>query len=120
MSSTSSIPHVRRTCGYLLSKQLLRAEGVRGFCAAVFGDTENVDEIQLEKLQHIANVLSTPPSGMKAEVGCLFLSPIITDVWWKGVFLCNSSSRFPTAEGREPPSLQARSCLRLVPDVGSK
>ncbi|KAK7470681.1 hypothetical protein VKT23_002103 [Stygiomarasmius scandens] len=67
MSSTSSIPHVRRTCGYLLSKQLLRAEGVRGFCAAVFGDTENVDEIQLEKLQHIAHVLSTPPSGMKAE-----------------------------------------------------
>ncbi|THV08587.1 hypothetical protein K435DRAFT_772052 [Dendrothele bispora CBS 962.96] len=67
MSSINSIVHVRRTCGYLLSKQLLRPEGVRGLCAAVFGDAENIDETQLEKLQHIARVLSTPPSGMKVE-----------------------------------------------------
>ncbi|KAF5369873.1 hypothetical protein D9758_001077 [Tetrapyrgos nigripes] len=80
MSSINSIAYVRRTCGYLLSRQLLRPEGVRGLCAAVFGDAENMDEIQLEKLQHIARVLSTPPSGMKSEEYFTAIIPRIIDL----------------------------------------
>ncbi|KAJ3810019.1 hypothetical protein F5876DRAFT_89124 [Lentinula aff. lateritia] len=64
MSSTNSVPHIRRTCGYLMSRQLLRPEGVKGLCAAVFGDSENADDIQLDKLQHISRVLITVPAGM--------------------------------------------------------
>ncbi|KAJ7068253.1 hypothetical protein C8F01DRAFT_600334 [Mycena amicta] len=58
-------PYLRKAFSSLLSKQLLRAEGVRGLCAAVFG--ENAEEAQLEKLEHIARVLTTPPSSIHAE-----------------------------------------------------
>ncbi|KAJ4478038.1 hypothetical protein J3R30DRAFT_3290326 [Lentinula aciculospora] len=67
LSSTNSVLHVRRTCGYLMSRQLLRPEGVKGLCEAVFGDSENVDDVQLDKLQHISAVLKTVPAGMKPE-----------------------------------------------------
>lgn len=67
MSSTNFVLHVRRTCGYLMSRQLLRPEGVKGLCAAVFGDHEDVDNIQLDKLQHISRVLTTAPAT-KPEV----------------------------------------------------
>ncbi|GAW05294.1 ARM repeat-containing protein [Lentinula edodes] len=69
MSSTNSVPHIRRTCGYLMSRQLLRPEGVKGLCAAVFGDSENADDIQLDKLQHISRVLITVPA---VSLGLLF------------------------------------------------
>lgn len=68
MSSTNSVPHIRRTSGYLMSRQLLRPEGVKGLCAAVFGDSENADDIQLDKLQHISRVLITVPAGMVPKV----------------------------------------------------
>ncbi|KAJ7781261.1 hypothetical protein B0H16DRAFT_1497669 [Mycena metata] len=45
-------PHVHKACASLLSKQLLRPDGVRGLCAAVFG--EDADEVQLEKIEHVA------------------------------------------------------------------
>lgn len=51
-----------------MSKQLLRPEGVKGLCAAVFGDSEDADDIQLDKLQHISRVLITVPAGMKPKV----------------------------------------------------
>lgn len=61
--------HARKACASLLSRQLLRPEGVLGLCAAVFGEGEEADEsISLEKLEHVAKVLSAVPAGMKAKV----------------------------------------------------
>ncbi|KAJ3986901.1 hypothetical protein F5890DRAFT_1636144 [Lentinula detonsa] len=80
MSSTNSVLHVRRTCGYIMSRQLLRPEGVKGLCAAVFGDSENVDEVQLEKLQHISRVLNIAPAGMKSEEYFSTVVPRIMDL----------------------------------------
>lgn len=48
----------------------MRPEGVRGLCAAVFGEGEGVDEnTSLEKLENVARTLGTPPAAMKPEVG---------------------------------------------------
>ncbi|KAH7930074.1 hypothetical protein BV22DRAFT_1191545 [Leucogyrophana mollusca] len=58
-------PHVRKSCSSLLSRQLLRPEGVRGLCAAVFGEQDNPDESPLEKYEHVARVLTSVPAGMK-------------------------------------------------------
>ncbi|KAH7879787.1 uncharacterized protein C8R40DRAFT_1035206 [Lentinula edodes] len=80
MSSTNSVPHIRRTCGYLMSRQLLRPEGVKGLCAAVFGDSENVDDIQLDKLQHISRVLITVPAGMVPKDYFSIILPRLIDL----------------------------------------
>lgn len=71
MSVKPCPPHVHKACASLLSKQLLRPDGVRGLCAAVFG--EEADEVQLEKIEHVARVLTTAPAGMAAEVGGSFI-----------------------------------------------
>ncbi|KAF5393666.1 hypothetical protein D9757_000047 [Collybiopsis confluens] len=65
--SSNSVPHIRRVCGSLMTRQLLRTEGVKGLCAAVFGDSEKVDDVQLDKLQHVAQLLGTAPTGLKPE-----------------------------------------------------
>ncbi|KAJ3794052.1 hypothetical protein GGU11DRAFT_759476 [Lentinula aff. detonsa] len=80
MSSTNSVLHVHRTCGYIMSRQLLRPEGVKGLCAAAFGDSENVDDVQLEKLQHISRVLNLAPAGMKSEKYFSAVVPRIVDL----------------------------------------
>ncbi|KAJ3891226.1 hypothetical protein GG344DRAFT_88397 [Lentinula edodes] len=80
MSSTNSVPHIRRTCGYLMSRQLLRPEGVKGLCAAVFGDSENADDIQLDKLQHISRVLITVPAGMVPKDYFSIIVPRLIDL----------------------------------------
>lgn len=47
----------------------MRPEGVRGLCAAVFGEGDaSSDHAELEKLDHVARVLSTVPSGMQSKV----------------------------------------------------
>ncbi|GLB33781.1 hypothetical protein LshimejAT787_0106650 [Lyophyllum shimeji] len=65
----SSVPppvaHVRKLCVSLLGQQLLRPQGVRGLCAAVFGQEQ--DETLVEKLQHVARVLMTVPANVKPE-----------------------------------------------------
>ncbi|KAL0579533.1 hypothetical protein V5O48_002462 [Marasmius crinis-equi] len=66
MSARSSVPHIRRACGYLLSRQLMRPDGVKGLCAAVFGEAEG-DDVQLEQLEHIARVVSSVPANMKPQ-----------------------------------------------------
>ncbi|KAK0499796.1 hypothetical protein EDD18DRAFT_1152660 [Armillaria luteobubalina] len=54
-----------RTCSMLLSKQVMRTNGVNGLCAAVFGDSEEtVEEVRLDKLEHVAKVLTAVPKGM--------------------------------------------------------
>lgn len=60
---------MHKTCTSLLSRQLLRPEGVRGLCIAVFGqDHESVENASFEKLDHVSRVLSSVPAGMEPEV----------------------------------------------------
>ncbi|KAI0262307.1 hypothetical protein BC834DRAFT_828992 [Gloeopeniophorella convolvens] len=67
MSSSPPPPlHVHKSCASLLSRQLIRPDGVRGLLAAVFGDGES-EEAPLEKLSHVARVLSAVPSTVSAE-----------------------------------------------------
>ena len=65
-------PHVKKSCSFLLGRQMIRPTGVYGLCAAIFGEQEtSEDEVSLEKLQHIFNVLSTIPQSMQAHVSPL-------------------------------------------------
>ncbi|KAK1224380.1 hypothetical protein PQX77_012676 [Marasmius sp. AFHP31] len=66
MSAHSSVPHIRRACGYILSRQLMRPDGIKGLCAAVFGEVEG-DEAKLEQLEHFARVTSAVPANMKPQ-----------------------------------------------------
>ncbi|KAG6817465.1 hypothetical protein H0H87_008633 [Tephrocybe sp. NHM501043] len=68
----SSIPHppqyVRKLCISLLGQQLLRPQGVRSLCTAVFGENDSpADDSWIEKLQHITRVFLTVPSNVKPE-----------------------------------------------------
>ena len=68
-SSLSTLRHVRKSCGSLLSRQLLRPEGVLGLLSAVFGEGENSeDSISLQKLEHVAEVLAAVPHRMRPKV----------------------------------------------------
>ena len=68
MSSSPPPPqHVHKSCASLLSRQLMRPNGVRGLFAAVFGENES-EEAPLEKLLHVAQVLGAVPSVVTAEV----------------------------------------------------
>lgn len=67
-------PHVHRTCAYLLSRQLLRPEGVRGLLSAIFGEEEASDEAPLKKLEYVARVVTAVPAGMKPEVSIRIFS----------------------------------------------
>jgi hypothetical protein len=60
-------------CRILLSKQLLRTDGIIGLCEAVFGARvdDHVDA-PLQKLEHFARVLCAVPSGMK-----MLVSPVM-------------------------------------------
>jgi hypothetical protein len=65
-------PHVKKSCSFLLGRQLTRPTGVYGLCAAIFGEQEtSEDEVSLEKLQHISNVLTTIPQSMQVHVSYL-------------------------------------------------
>lgn len=67
MSSSPPPPqHVHKSCASLLSRQLMRPDGVRGLFAAVFGENES-EEAPLEKLLHVAQVLGAVPSVVTAE-----------------------------------------------------
>ncbi|KAJ7744466.1 hypothetical protein DFH07DRAFT_963690 [Mycena maculata] len=71
-------PHVHKACASLLSKQLLQPDGVRGLCAAVFG--EEADDVPLEKIEHVARVLTTAPAGMPAEVYLSTITPRVLEL----------------------------------------
>jgi len=58
--------HVSKTCASLLTKQLLRPEGLLGLCEAVFGGES--DDVDLEKLEHFARTLIIVPSRMAPSV----------------------------------------------------
>lgn len=61
--------YAKKACAYLMSRQLLRKEGVRGLYVAVFGEEEvSGDEAPLEKLERVAELLTTPPHGINPKV----------------------------------------------------
>ncbi|VDC05160.1 unnamed protein product [Peniophora sp. CBMAI 1063] len=57
--------HVQKACKTMMSRQLLRPDGVRGLCAVVFGEDDVAGEnTSLEKLEHFARVINASPSAM--------------------------------------------------------
>ncbi|KAI9458406.1 hypothetical protein BJY52DRAFT_1204364 [Lactarius psammicola] len=74
MSSSPPPPqHVHRSCASLLSRQLMRPDGVRGLLAAVFGEGES-EQAPLEKLLHVSLVLCAVPSTTNPEVRGRYLT----------------------------------------------
>lgn len=73
------LPHyARKTCGFLLSKQLLRKEGVRGLFVALFSEEDiSGDPAPFEKLEHVAKLLQAVPAGMDDTVCILTRSDSI-------------------------------------------
>ena len=68
----SNLTYVRKSCGFLLSKQLLRPDGVTGLLSVVFGEEDvSNDDAPLEKLEHVAQLLGTLPANMRPEVSYL-------------------------------------------------
>ncbi|KXN90255.1 hypothetical protein AN958_04046 [Leucoagaricus sp. SymC.cos] len=67
LSDSSSQPtHVHRACSALLSRQLLRSDGVRGLFGAVFGEEESSGgDIVVEKLEHVSTLLNAVPAITK-------------------------------------------------------
>lgn len=61
--------HSLRACRILLSKQLLRPDGVWGLFAAMFGEGETSDgDLAVEKLEHVSTTLNTVPANTKPQV----------------------------------------------------
>ncbi|KAF8231899.1 hypothetical protein L208DRAFT_1361765 [Tricholoma matsutake] len=80
-SAPNVLPHVRKACATLLSQQLLRPQGVRGLCAAVFSEERPTnDDAPIEKIEHIARVLTTVPASMKPHEYFHTIIPRITDL----------------------------------------
>ncbi|OSX60155.1 hypothetical protein POSPLADRAFT_1066562 [Postia placenta MAD-698-R-SB12] len=66
--SSISLPYARKSCSFLLSRQLLRPEGIPGLLSAVFGEEDmSGEDAPLEKLEHVGRLLTTVPASMKPE-----------------------------------------------------
>ncbi|KAI0347118.1 hypothetical protein BDW22DRAFT_498107 [Trametopsis cervina] len=75
LSDMVTLPYVRRSCSYLMSRQLLRQDGVRGLFLALFWDDEESEEsAPLEKLEQVGRVLQTVPTGMDPSLLALLSS----------------------------------------------
>ncbi|KIK95639.1 hypothetical protein PAXRUDRAFT_826796 [Paxillus rubicundulus Ve08.2h10] len=66
-SMPQSPAHVRKLCSSLLSKNLLRPEGIPALYAAIFGEQECSEDPQIEKIEHSGRILRSVPAGMKPE-----------------------------------------------------
>ena len=67
-NTPTSLPYARRASTFILGRQLIRPEGLRGLCESVFAEEDvSGDDAPLEKLEHVARVLNTVPAGMTAE-----------------------------------------------------
>ncbi|KAF9009097.1 hypothetical protein BDQ17DRAFT_1349522 [Cyathus striatus] len=81
ISGEKAVPlHVYRACVTLLSKQLLRPDGVRGLCEAVFSEEDaSGGDVPIEKLEHVARLLTTTPASMDSlEYYSLIIPKIIS------------------------------------------
>ncbi|KAF8490277.1 hypothetical protein JB92DRAFT_3010158 [Gautieria morchelliformis] len=88
-------PYVSRACGYLLSNQLRRSDGVHGLCSAVFGeDLEEDDVAPLDKLEHVSKVLSTVPASATPQDYYRFIIPRVL------ALLSSSSQQIPSSHKR--------------------
>ncbi len=91
LADSSSLPYVRKTCSYLLSRQLLRRDGIRGMFSALFSEEDALqDDAPLEKLENVARLLESLPVGMKETVSFNPLSENMTRlmVWVSTGLLC--------------------------------
>lgn len=63
-------PYVNKTCSFLLGRQLLRPGGIRGLCAALFGEGAEAleNDVSLEKLEHFATAVQTVPPSIQSQV----------------------------------------------------
>ena len=63
-------PYVHKTCSFLLGRQLLRPGGIRGLCAALFGEEVEMSEsdVSLDKLEHFAKAVQTVPPSIPSQV----------------------------------------------------
>ncbi|KAF8138702.1 hypothetical protein EV363DRAFT_1521850 [Boletus edulis] len=86
LSSTPPPPsHVRKICSSLLTKSLLRPEGVRALFAAVFGEQEGSDDPPLEKYERTAGILVVVPAGLKPEEYFATIIPRLMELLSNGV-----------------------------------
>ncbi|OCH90959.1 hypothetical protein OBBRIDRAFT_558927 [Obba rivulosa] len=68
LSNAPALGYVRKTCGILLSRQLLRPEGITGLFTVMFAEEDfSGGDAPLEKLEQIARLLCAVPSGMTPE-----------------------------------------------------
>ena len=75
--TTHPLTYTRKAYTFILSRQLLRPDGIRGLCESVFVQEDISEEnAPLEKLDYVAKLLGTAPSGMKAEVCTLQISTL--------------------------------------------
>ncbi|GJJ07060.1 hypothetical protein Clacol_001259 [Clathrus columnatus] len=69
-------PHLPKACGFLLSKLLLRPDGVQGLYAAIFGEgTEDGESAPLDKLEQIVKILTAVPASMSSENYFAMIAP---------------------------------------------
>ncbi|KAF9782746.1 hypothetical protein BJ322DRAFT_1072320 [Thelephora terrestris] len=61
--------YVHKTCSFLLGRQLFRPGGIRGLCAALFGEeTEALEsDVSLDKLEHFAAAVQTVPPSVPSQ-----------------------------------------------------
>jgi hypothetical protein len=69
--------HTAKAASFLATKQLLRPDGIRAVCAALFGelstDVELDETSYLVKMERLAQGLGTKPTQMEPEVQLLHL-----------------------------------------------
>ena len=69
LSDGASLAYVKKACGFLLSRQLLRPEGVRGMLSSLFSEEDMAGaDAPLEKLESVSRLLHSPPTGITEAV----------------------------------------------------
>ncbi|EKM59775.1 uncharacterized protein PHACADRAFT_114971 [Phanerochaete carnosa HHB-10118-sp] len=66
LSGQVSLVYVQKICSHLMSRQILRHNGVRGLFIALFAEEDvSGDDALLEKLENVAKLLRSLPKGME-------------------------------------------------------
>jgi hypothetical protein len=69
LSAKMKIAFVGNACNFLLNRQLLRPDGVKGLFSSVFGEASSLIEVDdLTKMEHAAKILTTVPAKMNPLV----------------------------------------------------
>ncbi|KAL4242026.1 Tango6 family protein [Abortiporus biennis] len=80
--AASDLPsYARKACGFLLGRQILRRDGVRGMFSALYSEEEQSgDDAPLEKLEQVSQLLIYVPSGIKEPVYYQNVIPQLLDI----------------------------------------